>query len=102
MNFVECTGIITDLQIRLMIIYRREFSVMSVAFSNRRVTHLRYLIAQDGLVLFENTVWWFMRQVIVPTKSELVSEDSKIVSVESKIVSMEFERVSMKSRSVSK
>jgi hypothetical protein len=45
-----------DYQIRLIIIYRREFFVMSVAFSNRRVTHLRDLDAQDGLVIFGNTV----------------------------------------------
>jgi hypothetical protein len=29
----------------IVIIYRREFSVMSVVFSNRRVTHLRDLDA---------------------------------------------------------
>jgi hypothetical protein len=40
--------IVMDLQIRLIIIYRREFLVMSVAFSNRRVTHLRDLDARDG------------------------------------------------------
>jgi hypothetical protein len=37
-----------DIQIWLMIIYRRELSVMSVVFSNRQITHLRDLDAQDG------------------------------------------------------
>jgi hypothetical protein len=37
-----------DIQIWLMIIYRREFSVMFVMFSNCRVTHLRDLDAWDG------------------------------------------------------
>jgi hypothetical protein len=37
-----------DLQIRLIIIYQREFSVLSVVFSNRWVTHLRDLDARDG------------------------------------------------------
>jgi hypothetical protein len=32
----------------IVIIYRREFSVMSVVFSNYRVTHLRDLDAWDG------------------------------------------------------
>jgi hypothetical protein len=35
------TGIIMDVQIRLIIIYRREVSVMSEIFLNHRVTHLR-------------------------------------------------------------
>jgi hypothetical protein len=37
-----------DLQIQLMIIYQREFLVVFVAFSNRRVTHLRHLDGRDG------------------------------------------------------
>jgi hypothetical protein len=37
----EYTGIITDIQIRLMIIYQRRFTVMSGVFPNRRVIHLR-------------------------------------------------------------
>jgi hypothetical protein len=39
-----------------MIIDRIEFSVMSVASSNRRVTHLRDLDARDGLVISGNAV----------------------------------------------
>jgi hypothetical protein len=37
----EYTGIITDIQIRLMIICRRGVSVMSGVFSNCRIVHLR-------------------------------------------------------------
>ena len=37
----ECVGVIMDLQIPLMIIDRRSFSIMSTLFMNRRVTHLR-------------------------------------------------------------
>ena len=39
--FVERVGVITDLQVPLLIIDRRGVSVMSALFSNRRVTHLR-------------------------------------------------------------
>ena len=38
----ECAGVITDLQIPLMIIDWRGVSIMSALFTNRRVTHLRY------------------------------------------------------------
>jgi hypothetical protein len=37
----EYIGIITDVQIRLMIIYQRRVSVMSGVFPNRSVTQLR-------------------------------------------------------------
>jgi hypothetical protein len=64
----------------------REFSVMSVVFSNRWVTHLRDLDARDG---FGNI--WKHRVMIYERgnslkKSEIVLAKSKIVSVESKIV----------------
>ena len=39
--FVERVGVITDLQVPLLVIDRRGVSVMSALFSNRRVTHLR-------------------------------------------------------------
>ena len=39
---VEYIGVITDLQIPLLIIDRRGVSIMSVLFANRRVTHLRF------------------------------------------------------------
>jgi hypothetical protein len=42
--------VITDIQIWLMVIYRREYPVMSVVFSNHRVTHLRVHDAWDGFV----------------------------------------------------
>ena len=39
---VEYVGVITDLQIPLMIIDRRGVSIMSAVFANRRVTHLKF------------------------------------------------------------
>ena len=39
---VEYIGVITDLQIPLLIIDRRGVSIMSILFANRRVTHLRF------------------------------------------------------------
>jgi hypothetical protein len=39
--FVEYTGVIMILQNTLLIIDRRGVSIMSVSFSDRRVTHLR-------------------------------------------------------------
>ena len=39
---VEFIGVITDLQITLLIIDGRGVSIMSVLFTNRRVTHLRF------------------------------------------------------------
>ena len=39
--FPECTGVITGIQVPLMIIDRRFVSVMSGVFLDRRVTHLR-------------------------------------------------------------
>jgi hypothetical protein len=42
-----------DFQIRLKIIYWREFSVMFDAFSNRRVTHLRDHDARDDFGIIQ-------------------------------------------------
>ena len=39
---VEYIGVITDLQIPLLIIDRRGVSIMYVLFANRRVTHLKF------------------------------------------------------------
>jgi hypothetical protein len=39
-----------------------EFSVMSIVFSNPRVTRLRDHDAWDVLVISTNTVWWYMRE----------------------------------------
>ena len=39
---VEFVGVITDLQVPLLIIDRRGVSIMSALFTNRRVTHLRF------------------------------------------------------------
>ena len=39
---VEYIGVITDLQIPLLIIDQRGVSIMFVLFVNRRVTHLRF------------------------------------------------------------
>jgi hypothetical protein len=100
-NFVECTGVVTDFQIRLKIIYWREFSVMSVAFSYRRVTHLRDHDARDNFgIIRKHHVILYEREK-VPTKSEIVSAESKIVSMKSGIVSVEFGMVLMESESVS-
>jgi hypothetical protein len=38
-----------DLQIPLMIIDRRRVSVMSILFTNRRVTHLRFIDAFEWI-----------------------------------------------------
>jgi hypothetical protein len=61
-----------DLEIRLMVIYQREFSVMSVAFSNYRVTHLRDLDARDGFGIIQKQCVMFMREIKVPTKSKIL------------------------------
>jgi hypothetical protein len=84
-----------------MIIYRRELSIMSVAFSNHRVTHLRDLDARDGFGIIRKQCVMFMREGKVPTKSEIVLAESKIVLVKSKIVSVESRMVPTESESVS-
>ena len=42
---IEYVGVITDLQIPLLTIDRRGVSIMSTLFTNRRVTHLRFVDA---------------------------------------------------------
>ena len=46
---VEYVGVITDLQVPLMIIDRRDVSIMSALFTNRRVTHLRFVDAFEKI-----------------------------------------------------
>ena len=46
---VECVGVITDLQIPLLTIDRRGVSIMSTLFTNRRVTHLRFIDAFEWI-----------------------------------------------------
>jgi hypothetical protein len=84
-----------------MVIYRREFSILSVMFSNGRVTHLRDLDARDGFVIIRKQRVMFMREGKVPTKSKIVSVESEIVLVKSRIVSVESNMVSLESGSVS-
>lgn len=45
---VECVGVSMDLQVPLLIIDRRNVSIMSALFANRRVTHLRYTDTKWG------------------------------------------------------
>ena len=45
----ECAGVITGLQIPLMIIDRRGVSIMSALFTNRRVTHLGFVEAFEWI-----------------------------------------------------
>jgi hypothetical protein len=51
-----------------MIIYQREFSVMPVMFSNRRVTHLRDLDARDGFCNIQKHCMMIYERGRVPTK----------------------------------
>jgi hypothetical protein len=46
---VEYVGVITDLQIPLMIIDRRNVLIMSTLFVNRRMTHLRIVDTFDWI-----------------------------------------------------
>jgi hypothetical protein len=82
----------------LKVIYRREFSVSSIAFSNRRVIHLRDHDARDDFCITGNTVGYDREKV--PTKSEVISAESEIVSVKSRIVLVESGMVLMESESV--
>ena len=51
---VEYIGVITDLQIPLLIIDRRGVSIMSALFANRRVTHLGFI---DAYGRYGNMSW---------------------------------------------
>jgi hypothetical protein len=73
---------------------------MYVAFSNRRVTHLRDLDARDGFGIIRKQCVMFMREGKVPTKSKIVSTESEIILVKSEIVSMLSGMVLTESRSV--
>ena len=46
---VEYIGVITDLQIPLLIIDRRGVSIMSILFANHRVTHFRFVDAFERI-----------------------------------------------------
>ena len=48
-EFVERVGVIMDIQVPLMIIDRRGVSIMSALFTNRRVTHLKFVEAFEWI-----------------------------------------------------
>ena len=52
--FVECVGVIKDIQVPLMIIDRIGVSIMSTYSRTRRVTHLRFV---DARVENEILMW---------------------------------------------
>jgi hypothetical protein len=60
---------------------------MCVAFSNRRITHLRDHDARDDFgTIWKHRVMFYERERKVPTKSKIVSAESEIVLVKSGIV----------------
>jgi hypothetical protein len=74
---------------------------MSIAFSNRRVTHLRDHNARDDFgIIWKHCVMLYERGK-VQIKSEIVSVESKKVSVKSEIVLVESGMVPTESGSVS-
>jgi len=46
-------GVFTDIQIPLLTIDRRGVSIMSILFTNRRVTHLRYVESFEWIKVSE-------------------------------------------------
>ena len=61
--FVECVGVIMDIQVLLMVIDRRGVSIMSAYFRTRRVAHLTLVDARVEIEIIDMVSPKFVRSL---------------------------------------